>query len=338
MRKKILELAEPISKTYLFEAFPLSIMGLYQEKCIPWILSNYIQLDCNSDFTDFLFAVFPGPIGEKSPHLKVQYLSWSGMRKQGIDIIQFIQNWIDSECYISFQVDEYYIEKSMFFQKEHHVHDLFVYGYDDEKNEVYYVAYDENLIYSNNLLTYENFCVALENNPLDLERELWADKILVYSYNQYGEYPFNREAVKFSISEYLSAKNSFEKYDSFRVPMFEKKYGVEVIETIKDYVARVKRHLLEGTQEKLDLRPLRLVMERSAIMKLRLVYISQNIVPLDRLDKKYVGVEEKIRNCFQKSIQYNVTFDKETLDSIYKLLYDYHEEEKEILADLLDVL
>ncbi len=49
---KILLVKEPIVKTYLFEAYPLTIMAAYGNEYEPWLLSNYIHIDCNNDIND----------------------------------------------------------------------------------------------------------------------------------------------------------------------------------------------------------------------------------------------------------------------------------------------
>lgn len=336
MSKKKLKLGRPYTQTYLYEAYPLSILEANGNDYLPWLLSNYIQVDCFKDVKKDLFLVFHGPLGNGCPYLKVQEILWSNLTKFNLDLELFIKREIEEGYYLYFQVDDFYRSNSIFFNKSHVIHDLLIYGYDDEINCYNYIAYDNDRLFGEDVIEYQMFEKAFYNNNLDKDENAWADKILLYKYNPKGEYKFNLDLVKHSIREYLLGINSFEIYNRFQNKNKDKAYGIEVFQVLKEYINYIDQNISE--KREIDLRTLRIIKEKNEIMIERLKYINKKIINIKDIIKRYNNINELTNKCFSLGIEYNISFNKDVLDNIYRSLFEIKEQEESVLQDLLTKL
>ena len=140
MSKKILPTSYPMITSWQWHATLFSIIG-DDEKAKNWIFSNYIQLRCyniEEIFTgdEMLLAdMMPGSSSLK----ECPYLLFSLMTKEQVesycgDILTFIKKTINLGGYIYGVFDEAKIlcDSGADYKFPH---ELFIYGYDDEKQE-----------------------------------------------------------------------------------------------------------------------------------------------------------------------------------------------------------
>ena len=108
---KILPIAEPPVRCFLYDAYPLSILATHTEY-LPWFYSNYIQICCYKNFIerDEVFLEFFGPNQAcHSPWLKSQRLSRDAILKNKVDIVEFIISNIDNNYYFYGFASAYFI-------------------------------------------------------------------------------------------------------------------------------------------------------------------------------------------------------------------------------------
>ncbi len=320
MERKKLPLGKPIVSSYYYESYPLSILDAYGDKYLPWIFSNYINLNVNIEIEkqQDLFLAFYGPLTYDCPFLKSQKVFWSSFESLGIDIHTYIKNNIEKEYYLYFQVDWYYIPNRTPYNKEHFLHDLMVHGYDNTR-QIYYVSgYDIEGTYRESEVTFDAFEQAFKNNLVDKIEESWADRIFLFQYDDKAEYKFNYELVKLQIKDYLNSENSFEKYNRFIDFDYSRERGINVYDIISKYLSLVKKgdFKLYGFYESLDQRVFKICYEHKNIMLQRLNYINENIKPVNDILEEYKKVHALTEQCYFMCIKYNITKKIATLDNL----------------------
>ncbi len=340
MRMKILPMTKPIVETYHYDSYPLSIMKAYGDDYLKWVLSNYIQINAFKDILkrQDVFLEFYGPQGFTAAFLNTQLVLWSVFTQLNIDINDYIMKHIDQNYYLYFQVDEFFIHNRRAYQKQHYIHDLLVYGYDEEKQIYNVVGYNNDFIYIESTITFEEFKQAFLNNNIDKDKNYWADRIFMFQYKKNSKYEFNLDLVKHLLKEYLNSENSYERYNRFDNPTKEKVYGIEVYNKVLEHLDYAKhdikcfKHLPEGH---LDNRLFRLIMEHKQLMAMRLEYINKNIVDISDLVKEYGDVVKISHNSILLSIKYEITQNKKTLDHLIEDVKMIQEQDCKLLNQLL---
>lgn len=146
MKNKIVELAlsEPIFTAYNYQGIDGSV--LYNNPSIKnRYINDLIMISCS---TKFLFGyTTPELIVAKSSFVFNPYIE-----NQKINLLflngytnRIIHQIIDSGYYVAcWGIDDFYIDGKSWFQEKHFIHDLMIYGYDDEKKTFSVLAYDKN--------------------------------------------------------------------------------------------------------------------------------------------------------------------------------------------------
>lgn len=133
MMNKILPFKDSIiSYTPNFDHF-LSVLENQQEVALPWILENYIELIIRKDIQNppvFEFLDY-NKVWWTCPFVHVSRIEREAFSVFG-ELYYSIKKLIDKEFYIYFLVDTFYIKGYVTYQKEHFMHDIFIYGYDNE--------------------------------------------------------------------------------------------------------------------------------------------------------------------------------------------------------------
>lgn len=336
---KILPMVEPIIQTYHYDSYPISIMKAHGDEYLKWVLSNYIQLNAFKDIIkrQDVFLEFYGPQGFTAPFLNTQLVLWSAFTNLEININDYIIKHIEQEYYLYFQVDEYYIHNRKAYKNQHYIHDLLIYGYDEEEEIYNVVGYNQDFIYRESTVTFKEFQEAFCNNNIDKEENYWADRIFMFKYKD-SNYEFNIDLIKHLLTEYLNSKNTYERYNRFNNPTREKVYGLETYNKVLEHLDYAKRdikcfkHLPEGH---IDNRMFRLIMEHKQLMLMRLEYINKNITDISNIIKEYTLVVKIAQNSILLSIKYEITHSKKILDSLIENIKMIQEKDNILLNDLL---
>jgi hypothetical protein len=159
---------------YLFYALPYCVLksntGLSD-----WILENYINCYCFDlpafSYIDAATYQTKTAINEAMDIDTISYdileLSW--------DISQLIINSINSERYIVIFLDEFYIEGREAYQNRYFLHEMLIFGYDDDN--FYYIAFDKK----------QRF--AIQNFPkTNINDAYWKGKEIATNFNLWQEY------------------------------------------------------------------------------------------------------------------------------------------------------
>lgn len=316
-------------------------MAANGNKYLEWFLSNFIQLNANKDITiaerHNVFLKFDGAVTNNAAYLNKQLISWTTFMNLGINIHDYIRGHIDQGYYIQFQVDEYYIPTSWRYGKQHNIHDIFVYGYDNEKKLYNTLGYSRQIIFEESTCSYEQFEAGFKNNYLDKKENFWADRIYFYQYNDSDSYKFNVKLVKNSLIEYLSGVNSFETLNRFYEQDLGVVYGIDVFDKILEHILIVKANensQIKGREAILDNRIFRFLKEHKKIMMMRIKYIHEHITDAKELLMEYKKAEILAEKAHNLAIKYSISQNTNILD----MLYDYVEQLKDIDQTVLKKL
>ena len=146
MKNKIVELpiSEPILTAYNYQGFDGAVIynnpsirnryinDLIMIQCSTKFLSGYTTPKLNVTNSSFMF----------NPYLEIKEMHMSFFNGYTNRIIHQI---IDRGYYVvCWGIDDFYIEGKSWFQEKHFIHDLMIYGYDDENKTFSMLAYDKN--------------------------------------------------------------------------------------------------------------------------------------------------------------------------------------------------
>lgn len=335
MRKK-LPLGEPPIKCFLYDAYQLSILSV-KEDYRPWLYSNYIQLCCNKKIYNngipFL-EFFESNQELQNPFLRTQSLAWGSFVKNDINIIDYIITGINDGYYFYSFADEYYMPNRFFYGKHHFIHDIFVFGYDDEKKEFQILGYDDKEQLATSAVSYSAFRDAFLSKADNL-RQLWNDRIYLFRYNDEAKYRFDIQAVIELIEDYLNSSNSDMRYRYFHNPTNEKVFGIKIYDSLIYYY-----QLLSADQVKYDARIPFLLWEHKKCMKDRIDYLIkvEKYQNLEYCYETYEKLETEAKTLLSIMLVYKYKKNSSYLSKIIDILQQIRTEEIEILKKMLSEL
>lgn len=155
--KKILPLSKPDiihspQDTYLF-----AILDNYPESK-EWIMMNFINIQMyKPDGTD---NFFPKWGWKYCSCIEASETTYSECLKNWINFMDFCEHCIDRGRYISLMLNVRYI--SLYKKEDNYEHNPMIYGYDDEKEEVYIADFFQNGIFSLETCKYSEINKAFE--------------------------------------------------------------------------------------------------------------------------------------------------------------------------------
>ncbi|MFE9275692.1 hypothetical protein ACQKLN_31075 [Paenibacillus glucanolyticus] len=142
-----LELGKPIIHCYPIHLHHFSIINK-NKKYEPWLYSNYIQIstppelpyDRHKIINFFRYDEQEPFYGGTSPFMKECKLE----RIETIDeIVPSFRESINQDKYMNIFVDDYYLPFRRAYRKNHYPHDLFLFGYTDEKRVFHVLGFDQ---------------------------------------------------------------------------------------------------------------------------------------------------------------------------------------------------
>jgi hypothetical protein len=126
---------------------------LSRDYTAPWLYSNYVQLKLDKRSGQVYF--YDGFINRDSPFVRFQRLSKELVNKKWkVSIIDFIKDCIQSGFYLFFYGQKKMSASSMY-QISDFDHDVFVYGFDDDKQQLHLAGNFKNGKYSCETCTYQ---------------------------------------------------------------------------------------------------------------------------------------------------------------------------------------
>lgn len=281
MRSVKLPFEMPQVYGFLGHAYVLGILQSY-DYAKPWIHTSYIQLFISkhylNDLQEYRLDFYPDLMITYSnmPWLQYKHSDKVLLDQLGVDIHRYLITQLERNFYVVTYVDEFYIHNSICYQENHFVHDIFIYGYDLER-QIYHVAiFDKNRQFTVQEVTFEQFEQAYLSQGKSTQSLINSIKRLApidYESSKYGSgvgrFDFDLQLIIDVLSDYLEGRNSTERLRIQQQPV-EGYFGVEVYPYLQKFITRV----IEG-ELNFDVRQLHILWEHKKMMVARIEYLKE---------------------------------------------------------------
>ncbi len=329
-----LELNQPPINCYLHHAYPLTV-AMSHKDFNSWFFSNYIQLQIDVKYYFLNFFTYP-ICGNSilSPIIDYKILDLEFIYKTNINIIDFIKNSLNLGYYVMTYTDEFFIPYRVSYTKKHFRHEIMIYGYDLNNSQFYVIGYNDTGTYYPTCVSFSEF----ENSFLNSIKKT-NDLILMKAKDSESyrpSYEFDMENVRNLLSDYLLSKNTSFNYRTLGNPN-DFVYGISIYDQLIKYYENI---LVNGSEEG-DIRHFHLLYEHKKTMVSRLEYF---------VEKKYIDnnntnlitsfykLENEARNNRNILIKYNITKNKNKLNTLIESLHKMYKDEKKTIEVLLEAI
>ncbi len=296
---------EPESCTYLFYSTRLAILQT-NEKAKEWLLQYFMDLRLfyHKNYINFLFLE-----EELEQILDLAYIPYQTIEEFG-GILNFIRKYINAGEYCNVHLDEFYLPVKEYFQSRHFVHENLIYGFDDEREEIYAYGMAERQQTRKYTISYKDFVIAFEKGKLFsfcgasyLEQEGYAP-VLLCQVSMVPEYYFSWEMMQ-------------RKLHAFVQPSPEELVGEDLHVYGSDIYQWIVRELMGETNYGMDdFRIFQLLYEQKKCVSRRMQLLKErNLIPAEYLDipSKYqeiVGDFQNMRIIYLKQLRQEGTMDQ----------------------------
>ena len=320
MGKKLPIYSTPIT-TYPHTANLASFLW-ENEKVYPWLMNCFLKVygwrvdgeDFNMDYEDFYILDCPAILLER--------LNIHMIQKGWRDIISFIHDAINSGYYIYMEVERSKI--SAYNKGVKGIHDLFIYGYDQEQKMLYVADCFKNGKYSfaeiSNTELIEAFPYNKEENINIFE---FHNDIMLLKVNPDFNLEFYPTRVKESLEDYLAARPGRYTYSRVKLAYPEEikqfYWGKDCWKIVYYHIEYCQKY---NTLAPHCLRVFHLMYEIKAMMCERLSYMINNNYINE--EKKYLeefdSMKKELLECQNSILKFSVTKKENILLQIYKKL------------------
>ncbi|WP_427179991.1 hypothetical protein [Paenibacillus sp. TC-CSREp1] len=327
---KILPVSYPMITTYTQHAHLLSILTHY-ECAHPWIFSNYIQLYINKDYKhhwgDFYFPVtYELRPSDSCKWITTQKLHRDTVTTKWDSVIHFIIENINANNYVHTMVNYFYVPLSDRYNKLQLHHDIFVYGYDLDREILYVSDFFKNGVYSQAEISFTDFQLAFDMNHLTTNHDYLREMVYLYTFNEQHQDKFSADTLVNSIRNYFTNKTP-EYWEMFNYggDRHNLDFGMQIYTTLLNYAK-------ETSEQKatLDIRPFHLLYDHKKLMTLRLKYLYDNR-HLNKLNQEHIdeftAIELKAKILVNVAMKYNLTRDTSISESFQTLITNIENEE-----------
>ena len=309
--KKVLYKSEPILTSYSTLGNITSVLN-HNVEFEPWLYNNFIQLSVTKLFR---FAY------QKQMYYDCPYITRYSIPDYLVrKIPEFIIQSIQMNQYLFFLIDRFYISSYSEYQRQHLVHEIFVYGYDDEKKVFYTSDNSQNGKYVDSEISFEDLTSARENVKPNF---MYLSEI-----NRQGASYIDMDKIRYMATCYIHSKANY--FDIRYTP--GSIFGVKVF---KEYIQRLSTdHKLMG-----DYRPLHLFWEHKELMLRRISYLMEKgfIEKEDRYLSEYEKLARQFLLLRNKQIRYALTRDPSIIRDIEVKIPGYVDRELELLQEIFKV-
>lgn len=345
--KKVLPVSYPMITSWQWHATLFSIIG-DDEKAKNWIFSNYVQLRCyniEEIFTgdEMLLAdMMPGSSSLK----ECPYLLFSLMTKEQVEsycgnIIDFIIKTIDLNGYVYGVFDEAKIlcDSGADYKFPH---ELFIFGYDKEKQEFNVGDFTFGEHYSYTTVSFEDvkngyeIITAPEDHMFKDDYKGRRGLYVIQKNTGALYYGLDVKYVKDTLIEYLEAKDSKNHYRMMRNRFNDTVFGVNVYDAVLKQIDKQ----LSAEDPDFDIRALHLVYDHKVLMNERIKFMMEKgYLEFDGdLLNKYMEVVNDMLTARNLLIKCSITGNVNCIDRFAKYINDAKTKEIEVLTKIVECL
>ncbi|QWU13708.1 hypothetical protein SAMN04487895_103397 [Paenibacillus sophorae] len=330
---KILPMQYPIITSWQWQANSFAVLGNYPET-EPWIMNHFIQLQLTSNpgwissYVDFHRT----PTFEFCPWLFHQHLKRETVRFFNEDICSFFVDCINLNNYIYGVFDQAY-----FIQGHDRLpHDLFIYGYDLERQVFHAADFTFTGKYSFAEVPFEQLEKAYHAIEGD-EDWLFSGKggLSLISFNDSLGYDFNLSNLAEQMEGFLTGHNCFEKSREMTHRTNPCVYGLAVYDKLIENLIKI-----QDKEQGADYRPFHVLCDHKALMLRRIPFLERHgyLKPGTGVLERYQSLENDALLCRNLLIKYMVTEQSSIIDKIITKIRKIRNEEEEQIKILLSNL
>lgn len=343
--RKVLEVAVPLITSYPMIANRFAILGIDTVNAQKYLSNNYINLIAiyNMDNKENYMGTFIDTY-LKSFYENCPLLEYSGVIRHTVlqkyeKLTDFIENAINKGYYLYLILNNYFLKCSHSYNKNHRMHDTFIYGYDKDK-KIVMVADFYNFKYTNSIASYDevnNSFLYYFYDPEYPGRQM-GDIItqikLTKAYNDIV-YDININGIRQQLENYINSCNNCEiLLEGIFYEQYLKKYGLNYYETLNVYLVDTGRELDHRWAYTL------LDHKRAWLIRLKCLesdkFINQNTYL--RLESDFQKLFNSTKIILNNILKFNILNNDKLLSSINDKCSRLREEDERIMRQVLKIL
>ena len=322
----VMERETPLVTSFPAMANILSLLGT-NKSMQAWICDHFIQILMRpdhpysmpdfydqADLDNFFCIVFSSP-----------GLSWMRNNRETAKwtyFTDYIEEQLREGYCVEACLDRYYFD---FWRKrggDHFIHSTLIYGYDNQKKEIYAADFWEDFKYGDKTLSYDEINRSINNNGI----------INLYKIYKDEEYDFNPELMKLYLRDYINSEDSMRRFE-FSGRDYNKNalFGLDYYDAYINYAMHTNW---------VDVRGLHVLCDHKALMKNRINYISENGLCSKENAIRLIDMNQKLMNTSlvirSMGIKYNIRPSEELKERIVNQLNQLKIEDKKFTVELLE--
>lgn len=332
--KKVLPMGKPLINSFPQHGHIFSITSAQSDNYIPWVYNSYVQLYARAHFNTGLRIEYAIPdshsriFGVKrdvvSKELALE--AWGG-------IINFARCYIDHDFYVYGLLDVSQI--SAYRMQHFFAHSPLLYGYDDEKEEIYFADNYGNGSYSTGVATYQEVVAAedeLQRNQGGISGGFCC---LKYNAEEF-RFQFEKELYRDLLIDYIEQKDSYGRWlkpGFIRKADDHRRWGIGIYSLMQKYLDHM---LQEG--RRMDQRGFYIQKEHKKLLQQSIAYVLGNNWKLDHpLEWEMMENDVRITEIMLGlCLKYNITRNPAIPERIREYLIKIEENERKLFPKLIE--
>ena len=327
-------MAEPIISCYPVFGHVFSIIGAHTQEHLAWVYNYFVQVQAPANFelgNELNYSV--PEVLEDLPWLEVDHVDRDVILEM-MDIIDFIKKFIDHGYYFYSMLN---VSQIAAYQNRLYYHQIMIYGYDDEKQEMYFGDNFKDGKYGLGVATYEE----IRNATYVYEPERNAIEFNCIKYKKEDvqrTFAFDRDLYVNLLSDYIEQRNNRKYWElsGISYPLFNgRKYGIAVYDFVQEY-------LTEGREKgrNIDKRGFYLIKEHKLILEKSLAYVLG-----ENWKDKYADTWKLMEKDIQLStialnlcLKYNIVHDEKIIEKIRCYITELKENDLKLFPELIKIV
>jgi amino acid adenylation domain-containing protein len=313
---------------------------LDHEEAFSWFYNYYIQLEAPPEGEGIRLDFYTTLLYKTCPFIYYQRISRELIAKKWDKISDYIIDCLNLGYYVYFLIDRFYIPEYAEYQKEHKIHDIFVFGYDLSEK-----SFNVADCFSGGLYRYATATFTqIENGYKNIHltgRPDWFDGVELISYRDKFHYTFDINLMIGFMKDYLSSTSTSQRYkipsEKYCAEGLERKnfvYGLAVYQLLQEFMKKFRKDL------NYDIRPFYVLWNHKTVMLDRIKYLAENnyLKKDGFLTEGYTKIAEETLNIRNLVLETMVTENPKYVDFIIEKLGEIAEQERKTLENLLESL
>ncbi len=329
--RKVLLMTQPPVTTYPEIANILSLLWDRKERIIPWFSDHFVQLVVRPD-NPYTYGDYYDHADLDNYFSIIYGMSGLGWMRNNIETMpcerftDYAEFAINNGYGLQACLDRYYISFTENYLKDHIYHATFIYGYDNEKREMYAADFWNGGRYEHITISYDEINASMNNDGI------------INMFKSYdAEYEIDLKLMKRYFEDYYYSRDSFGLYaasnkDYNRTAIFGLAYY--------DYVLSLAEK--SKAEDYLDIRLFHLLYDHKVLMQIRMDYLKSlalfDDVKMEELIKETNEILDLTLKLRNKVIKFNYNHSAKTLENINSMLNELKKADTDFTAEVLAIL